>query len=117
MSGSYDVVRAFAVHDGTLVQSSQTSTRFTFPGSNPTLSSNGEKADSAILWVVESKGILHAYAANNLSRELYNSAQQPQRDALSSYVKFSTPTVANGRVFVATKESLVIYGLLPAVRN
>ena len=33
------------------------------------------------------------------------------REAWASYVKFSTPTIANGKVYVGTADSLVVFGL------
>jgi uncharacterized protein (TIGR03437 family) len=62
--------------------------------------------------VLESSNILHAYDAGNLGHELYNSNQNSSRDALDSYVKFSVPTIANGKVYVGTQDSVAVYGLL-----
>ena len=90
-----------------------------FPGANMTVSSNG--ANNGIVWTLENSGtrtkaapaILHAYNAANVARELYNSNQSGTRDQPGSAVKFSLPTVANGKVYVATKTGLTVYGLLP----
>jgi hypothetical protein len=58
--------------------------------------------------------VLHAYAANNLATELYNSNQAPNgRDQLSVDNADIVPVVADGKVFVATGESVAIFGLLP----
>jgi uncharacterized protein (TIGR03437 family) len=58
-------------------------------------------------------GILHAFAATDISKELWNSTMVPDRDALGGFAKFVAPTVANGRVYVPTlSNSLAIYGLL-----
>jgi hypothetical protein len=57
-------------------------------------------------------GVLRAYDATNIRVEPYNSMQNITRDRLDSYVKFSVPTTADGKVFVGTQTSLNIYGLL-----
>ena len=54
-----------------------------------------------------STSLLHAYDANKLSREFYNSDQNAASDALGSSVKFAPPLV---KVYVGTRDSLVVYG-------
>jgi len=49
--------------------------------------------------------------ANTYSDEIYNTTQAANsRDALGSSVKFTTPTVVNGKVYVATANGLAIFG-------
>jgi hypothetical protein len=79
------------------------------------LSANGDLASSAIVWGTHdgNGGTLRAYEAVNVTHELWNSQQNAARDALGSYVKFCAPTIANGKVYMATTASnLVVYGLL-----
>lgn len=100
---------------------------YDWPGGNPVVSANGSK--NGIVWAISGSdrsgpkvtlGTLHAYNASNVSQELYNSAQAGTRDAGGVYVKFTSPTVANGRVYVAGRKTLTMYGLLhptsPAAR-
>jgi hypothetical protein len=89
-----------------------------YPGSVPVVSSNGTQ--NGIVWLVQSDGsgnnkpaTLRAYDANDVSHELYNSGQSGKRDIAGAAVKFSTPTVANGKVYVNTATELDVYGLLP----
>ena len=112
--GSNDHLKAYSLNNGRLSSSptSQTIESFTYPGGDPSLSSNGTMPGTGILWTIDRTATLHAYDATNLGTELYNSNQNASRDSLGSYVKFSVPTVANGEVFVGTQNTLTIYGLL-----
>jgi hypothetical protein len=57
--------------------------------------------------------VLHAYDATNLAHELYNSNQAANgRDHFGTGNKFITPTIADGKVFVGTTNSVAVFGLL-----
>jgi hypothetical protein len=56
-------------------------------------------------------GVLHAYDANDLASELYNSNQAGPRDNFSDN-KYITPMIANGKVFIGTPTGLMVFGLL-----
>jgi hypothetical protein len=90
-------------------------------GATPVISSNGPS--NAILWLIDSSGalatpntpaILRAYDLTNISNEIYSSPKATtSSDAAGLAVKFSVPTVANGKVYVGTQAELDVYGLLP----
>jgi len=113
-----DSLQAFKLTNG-LLSTSPTSTSpqtYGYPGGAIAVSANG--TSNGILWAVRkngaASGILHAYDAANLATELYNSEQSGSRDTLAApAAKFSIPLVVNGKVFVATESSLVVFGLLP----
>jgi hypothetical protein len=92
---------------------SRTALSFGYPGTTPSVSANG--SGGAIVWAVQNgaPSVLHAYDAADLTRELYNSAQNASRDSLGPGNKFITPTVAAGQVLVGTTNSVAVYGLLP----
>jgi len=111
--------------------SSETAAAFGFPGATPSLSSNG--AASGIVWAADNSqycttqspgcgpAVLHAYDATNLGHELWNSSEAAgNRDQAGRAVKFTVPTVANGKVYLGTRGNdstvlgeLEVYGLLP----
>ncbi len=113
-SAAHDKLKAFSVSGAHIetVPLSQSSVVFNYPGAVPAVSANG--SSNGIVWVVESGfgGTLHAYDASNLANELYNSRMNSSRDALGSFVKFSVPTIAGGRVYVGTGDALAVFGLL-----
>jgi hypothetical protein len=88
------------------------------------VSSNGSQAGSGIVWascpdladanhqVVH--GILRAFDATDLTRELWNSTMAPGRDDVGNYAKFASPAVVNGKVYEASFSGVLnVYGLLP----
>ena len=121
-----DHLKSFQLSRDTLSSrtTAQTPETFGFPGAIPSISSNKSVPGTGIVWVISpascggpgcapaGSGVIRAYDATNIEVELYNSEQNFTRDRLDSYVKFSVPTIANGKVFVGTQTSLNIYGLL-----
>ena len=87
-------------------------------GANTSISANG--TTDGILWDIDTSNaesggpaILHAYNATNLAQELYNSSQAAGgRDTAGAAVKFSVPTIVDGRVYIGTATELDVYGLL-----
>jgi hypothetical protein len=94
------------------------------PGATLAVSANGTNAGSGIVWASHNlvgsanqqvrPGILRAYNAQNVADELWNSEQLSARDSVGNLAKFVAPTVANGKVYLATfSNRLDVYGLLP----
>ena len=98
------------------------------PGAMLSLSANDNK--DGILWAAihatgdswhESRpGVLHAYDADDIGHELWNSLEIPSRDDCGEYSKMAPPTIANGRVYLTSFGSenvgtgqFCVYGLLP----
>jgi hypothetical protein len=85
---------------------------YRFPGSNPSISSAGSQ--NGIVWVLDNASyctssapscgptVLHAYDATNVAHELWNSSMVAA-DKAGNAVKFSVPTVANGKVYVGSR--------------
>lgn len=93
--------------------SSTSATTFGYPGCTPFVSAHG--TDNGIVWAHENANpaVLHAYDASDLGRELYNSNQAAnQRDQFGAGNKFIAPAVADGRVFIGSKNTVAIFGLL-----
>jgi hypothetical protein len=110
-----DHLKAFPITSAKLAATpaTQSSASFAYPGTTPSISANG--ASNAIVWAVEngSTGVLHAFNATNLTSELYNSNQAANNRDQFSDNKYVTPMVANGKVYVGTPNSVVVFGLLP----
>jgi hypothetical protein len=108
-------LKAFAISNGKLSTTPvQTAASFQYPGILPSVSANG--TSNGIVWGIENTGtaVLHAFAANNLAQELYNSNQATGgRDQFGSGNKYVTPMIADGKVFAGTSNSVAVFGLLP----
>jgi hypothetical protein len=111
---SNNPMKAFSIGNATLTGPlSSTTVSFGYPGAIPAVSANG--TSDAIVWAIENANpaVLHAYAANDLTNELYNSNQASgNQDNPGLGNKFITPVIANGKVFVATQNSVAVFGLL-----
>ena len=116
--GANDVLKAFTITNAHIATppASQSATAFGFPGATPSISANG--INSGIVWVLQTDAyasggptVLHAYNANNVAVELYNSSNAGTRDVPGGAVKFTVPTVANGKVYVGAQSVLAVYGI------
>ena len=109
-------LRAFTLTNARLSANpgSQTALKFPYPGTGPSISANGNT--NGIVWAVEggNTAVLHAYDANNLAVELYNSNKAANgRDHFGPDSKFIVPTVANGKVYVGSQSGIAVFGLFP----
>ena len=108
-------LKAFSITNARLSATPTTlsASTFGYPGTSPVVSANA--TTNAIVWTHENTtpAVLHAYDASNLVHELYNSNQATSgRDQFGAGNKYITPTVAGGKVFVGTTNSVAIFGLL-----
>jgi len=112
--GEFDVFRAYSLGSGLLSTSPTSTSTFSsgYPGPTPSVSSNG--TSNGIVWAIDTvQSVLQVFDATNLATELYDSTQAGNRDKAGAGVKFTTPTIANGKVYIGTQTELDVYGLLP----
>jgi hypothetical protein len=124
--GSGDYLKMYSMSQGRISTSpvAQSSNTFTI-GATPSISAHG--TSDGIVWAIERleelsipghlPAILYAYDATNISTMLYSSAQVPSRDQGGCAEKFQVPTIANGKVYVSTKNELDVFGLLGKSSN
>jgi len=93
--------------------SSQSAHVFGSNGTVASISANGTA--QGIVWALDwGAGVLFAFDASDLTKELWDSNQAASnRDHFSAVGgHFITPMVANGRVYIGTKTSVAVFGLL-----
>ena len=117
------------------VQQAQSTAIYGFPGPSPAISATG--ATNGVVWALDNHNyctkqslgcgpaVLHAYDATTLV-ELWNSSAVTA-DAAGNAVKFTVPSIANGKVYFGTRGNnaggalnstsisgeLEVYGLMP----
>jgi hypothetical protein len=114
---SRDALKAFSFRNGTLspTPTSQSAEVSGYPGPTPTVSANGNA--NGIVWTIDSgaygtqgSAVLMAHDALNVATLLYSSNQNPSRDDPGAAVKFTVPTVANGKVYVGAAYQVSVFG-------
>jgi hypothetical protein len=116
--GRGDFLKSFALVNGKLSTSPTKSTEvYNYPGATPSISANGNT--NGIVWTIDSEAygtsgnaILQAHNASNVAQTLYSSSTNSSRDSAGPAIKFSVPTVVNGKVYVGTGTQVSVYGLL-----
>jgi outer membrane protein assembly factor BamB len=122
-------LRQFEFVDARLnpVPSAVSSNTFGYPGTTPSISANGTA--SGIVWVADTGNpnaegtdpaaiaTLRAYDATNVGKELYNSNQAANaRDQFGHGNNFVVPTIANGKAYVGTQNTVGVFGLFDPPR-
>ncbi len=131
VGGESDELKAFAWNGSTFGTTPATNTSFeavsnSMPGWQTSVSANGNQ--NGIIWAsrvfsgnannATQPGIIHAFDANNLGTELWNSKQNATRDDVGNFAKDPAPVVANGRLYCPTfSNQLVVYGPLTNFRS
>ena len=120
LCGRLDVMKVFSVSNGLLSTSPVQTGTLSMTGPTLAVTSNG--TSNGIVWAVQfdkqswnppGPAVLRAWDANNINSELYDSGQNATRDQAGPAVKFSVPTVANGRVYFNAQKEVDVYGPLP----
>jgi hypothetical protein len=118
VAGELDYIKQFALVNGLLTQQPVSQTTMAFGGAGPastSITANGNS--NGILWAIRhTNPALFAFDPTNLAKELYDSTQALQsRDHLLPVIRFATPTISNGKVYIGGTTALQVYGLLPAL--
>ena len=114
-----DPLWQFTIANGAISTAAQSQSVNTFGlrGATPAVSSNG--ATNGIVWALDigaypsGPAVLNAYDATNLANRLFASPSSGA-GAAGTAVKFTVPTVANGKVYVGGQASLTVFGYLSA---
>lgn len=108
-TGAFSPVYAYTLSNGTLVTPPSAQSIKVDGGGHAIITASGNS--NGVIWFISGQ-ILWAMDAITL-KTLYTSNQAANgRDALPSLPHFATPIAADGRIFIGTQNSLVVYGLL-----
>ncbi|HKV25302.1 MAG TPA: hypothetical protein VJN93_11980 [Candidatus Acidoferrum sp.] len=118
-----DVIRAFSVGNAMLTAVTTTGAHtFGYPGATPSIS--GQGSSNGIVWLLDTTNNnsvngsgtagpaqLFAYDAGTMN--LLYSSPTSGTGAAATAVKFTVPTIANGKVYVGGEGAITVFGLLP----
>jgi uncharacterized cupredoxin-like copper-binding protein len=108
-TGTSNPVQAYTLSNGALVVPPSVQSIQVGGGGHAIITANGNS--NGVLWFVNGPSLM-AMEASTL-RTLYTSDQAANsRDTLPPLAHFATPIAADGKVFIGTQNSLVVYGLL-----
>jgi hypothetical protein len=107
-------LKVFALFNATFTKIDESNNQFGPRSPIPVVSSNGDQ--NGIVWLIERNdntgfGTLRAYDAEHVSNEIWNS-NKVASDALPNFTDFfMVPVVANGNVYVPTRNAITVFGL------
>ena len=119
-----NVPMMFKLNNGVLdtQPDSQSTVASAYPGASFSLTSSG--TENGIAWAVWTDAyrgggpaVLYAWNANDLTKTIYQSNTNSQRDAAGPAIKFSVPVVTNGKVYVPANGEVDVYGLFNGEPN
>ena len=93
--------------------------RFLNSGGTPAISADGTR--NGIVWLIETKewngadrpAVLHAYDAGDVAARVVEQRAESRPRPGGLTLRFTIPTVVDGRVYVDGKRRVDVYGLLP----
>ena len=111
VTGQSIPVYGYSLQNGTLVTPpSLQSAQAMGGGGNSILTANG--TSNGILWFTSAGANLYALNASNLQLLWVSTQAANSRDAVGPLPHFATPISVDGKVFLGTQSSLLVYGLL-----
>lgn len=103
-------VTAYSLNNGALVVPPLAQSALISGPSHAVITSNGNS--NGILWLINGGKTLFAMDAITLNLVYKSNQAANGRDALPPLAHFAAPIAADGKVFIGTQNSVVVYGLL-----
>jgi outer membrane protein assembly factor BamB len=111
VTGQSVPVYGYSLQNGTLVTPASLQSSQAMGGSgNAILTANG--SSNGILWFTSGGANLYAMNASNLQLLWASTQAANGRDTVPPLAHFATPTAVDGKVFLGTQNSVIVFGLL-----
>jgi hypothetical protein len=114
-----NVPMLFKMNTGVMDTAPDSKSTITSAFPNPTFSISSNGTQNGVAWAVRADqfntngpAVLYAWDANDLTNIIYESDSNATRDAAGPANRYSIPVVTNGKVYVAAKGEVDVYGLL-----